>query len=46
MISSEMPEIIGMCDRVIVMRNGKVSGEVSKNELTENALIQCSMGVR
>lgn len=45
MISSEMPEIIGMCDRVIVMRNGTVSGEISKDELNEKSLIQYSMGV-
>ncbi len=44
-ISSEMPEIIGMCDRVLVMRNGKISGEVRKEELTENALIKFAMGV-
>lgn len=45
MISSEMPEIIGMCDRVMVMRNGKISGEVQKDELTENTLIKFAMGV-
>jgi len=27
-ISSELPEIIGICDRVIVMREGRVEGEV------------------
>ena len=45
MISSELPEIIGMCDRVMVMRNGKISGEVQKDELTENTLIKFAMGV-
>ncbi|HAX52054.1 sugar ABC transporter ATP-binding protein [Muricomes intestini] len=45
MISSEMPEIIGMCDRVVIMRNGKVSGEVEKNELSENIMIKMAMGV-
>jgi ribose transport system ATP-binding protein len=28
MISSELPEIIGICDRVIVMREGHIQGEV------------------
>ena len=46
MISSEMPEIIGMCDRVMVMRGGKIAGEVSKNELSENSLIKFAMGVK
>ncbi|MDO4338192.1 MAG: sugar ABC transporter ATP-binding protein [Eubacteriales bacterium] len=45
MISSEMSEIIGMCDRVIIMHNGKISGEVQKEEMTENMLIKYSMGV-
>ena len=45
MISSEMPEIIGMCDRVYVMRNGKVSGELEKEELSEDQLIGLAMEV-
>ena len=46
MISSEMPEIIGMSDRAIVMREGRITGELSKEELTEYNLIKLSMGVR
>jgi ribose transport system ATP-binding protein len=45
MISSEMMEIIGMCDRAVVMRNGSVAGELQKSELTEENLINYSMGV-
>jgi ribose transport system ATP-binding protein len=45
MISSEMMEVIGMCDRVVVMRNGSIVGELSKNELTGQNLINFSMGV-
>lgn len=45
MISSEMPEIIGMCDRVVVMRQGKVTGEFSKEDINENNLIKAAMGV-
>ena len=44
MISSEMPEIIGMCDRVIVMRQGMITGEVDKESLSEQELINYSMG--
>ena len=32
MVSSELPEIFGMCDRVIIMREGRKMGEVSKEE--------------
>ena len=44
-ISSEMAEIIGTCDRAVVMREGKIVGEVSKENLTENNLIKLAMGV-
>ena len=39
MISSEMPEIIGVADRVIVMREGRISGEVTAEEINEQTLI-------
>ena len=43
--SSEMPEIIGMSDRVIVMRNGMVAGELGKDMINELNLIKLAMGV-
>ena len=46
MISSEMEEIINMCDRVMIMRQGKIVGELEKNDMTENNLIKLSMGGR
>ncbi len=45
MVSSEMPEIIGVCDRVVVMRNGEVTAELQKEDITEQNLIHYSMGV-
>ena len=40
MISSELPEVIGMSDRIIVMRNGKISGEVTDvASTTQEALL-------
>ena len=39
MISSEMPEIIGMCDRVAVMSNGKVTGELESEEITQEKIM-------
>jgi len=43
--SSEMPEIIGMCDRVIAMRNGMIAGELGKDMINEYNLIKLAMGV-
>ena len=46
LISSEMAEVIGMCDRVVVMREGVTVGELQKSELSEQNLIKLSMGVK
>ena len=40
MISSELPEIIGMSDRILVMRDGRIAGEVPKEEATEAGIIE------
>jgi methyl-galactoside transport system ATP-binding protein len=34
LVSSEMPELIGMCDRILVMSGGRVSGYVSREEFS------------
>ncbi|MDT8296899.1 MAG: ATP-binding cassette domain-containing protein, partial [Spirochaetaceae bacterium] len=38
-ISSEMPEIMGVSDRIITMRTGKTTGEFAGDEITETNLI-------
>jgi ribose transport system ATP-binding protein len=43
MISSELPELIGMCDRVIVMRQGELTGELPARELTEESIMHLAM---
>jgi ribose transport system ATP-binding protein len=45
-VSSDMPEIIGLCDRVLVMRMGRIAGEVAGDGITEQSLIALSMGVK
>jgi ABC-type sugar transport system ATPase subunit len=42
MISSEMPEIMGMSDRVIVMCQGRITGEFSRAELDQEAIMTCA----
>ena len=45
MISSDLPEVIGMSDRVYVMYEGKVHGELSKDELSEDAIMRYATGI-
>ena len=42
MISSEMPEIFGMSDRVIVMCQGRVTGEFERGEYTQEEVMTCA----
>jgi len=39
MISSEMPEILGMCDRIYVMNEGKMVGELDGKEATQEIIM-------
>lgn len=42
-ISSEMPEIIGTCDRTYVLNEGQIAGELSKEELSQEKIMKCIM---
>lgn len=44
LVSSELPEIIGMCHRVIVIREGKLMKIFNKNELNEESLMAAAVG--
>jgi ribose transport system ATP-binding protein len=44
MISSELPEILGMSDRIIVMHEGKISGIFKTDEATAEGVIECAAG--
>jgi ribose transport system ATP-binding protein len=44
MASSELPEIIGMSDRVIVMHEGAISGEFARGEITQEAIMRKASG--
>lgn len=44
LISSELPETISLCDRVLVMHNYKIVGELSGEEITEEAVITMATG--
>ena len=44
-ISSELPEIIGLCDRTLVICEGRIAGEVSSEEMTEEGLLRLASGL-
>jgi D-xylose transport system ATP-binding protein len=44
MISSELPEIIGMSDRIYVMREGRIVAEIPYAEATQERIIEFAMG--
>jgi ribose transport system ATP-binding protein len=44
MISSEMPELVGLCDRIAVLHEGRLAGEVDGRTATERELIHLAMG--
>jgi ribose transport system ATP-binding protein len=39
-VSSELPELIGLCDRVLVVREGLINGEAEGEALTEETIIR------
>ena len=44
MISSELPEVLGMSDRILVMHEGKITGQFSKEEATQEKIMICATG--
>jgi rhamnose transport system ATP-binding protein len=44
MISSELPEVIGMSDRIIVMRGGEIAGELNRSEATQEKILSMALG--
>jgi ribose transport system ATP-binding protein len=44
MVSSEMPELLGMSDRILVMHEGRVSAELSHQEATQEKVLAAAMG--
>ncbi len=45
MVSSEIPEVIGMSDRVIVMRDGRIAAEISGRDLHPETLVRHAAGI-
>ena len=44
MISSELPEALGMSDRILVMHEGRISGELSRAEANQEKIMHLATG--
>jgi D-xylose transport system ATP-binding protein len=44
LVSSELPEVLGLCDRIIVLHEGRMTGEFSRAEATPEAVMACATG--
>ena len=44
MISSELPEIIGICDRTLVMAEGRITGEVTREDFSQERIMSFALG--
>jgi ribose transport system ATP-binding protein len=41
-VSSEMPEVMGMSDRILVMCNGRITGDLKPRETTQDEILRCA----
>lgn len=46
MISSEIPELMGICDRIMVMCEGNYSGEVSREEFSQERIMTLASAIK
>ncbi|MCJ7687930.1 MAG: sugar ABC transporter ATP-binding protein [Clostridiaceae bacterium] len=46
MISSDMTEILGICDRILIMHEGEISGELSREEASQEAIMKYAVGIK
>jgi len=44
-ISSDLPELIGMCDRILVMHKGRITGEVLRDDFSEERIMAYAAGI-
>ena len=45
MVSSELPEVMGVADRILVMRQGRIVGELSRADASESRILDLALPV-
>ena len=43
-VSSELPELIGLCDRIVVLHEGRIAGAYGRGAMTEEQLLHVCYG--
>jgi len=43
MVSSELPEVLGVSDRIVVMREGRIAGELAREQANEHAVLSLAL---
>lgn len=44
MVSSELPEVLGLCDRILVLHQGRITGEFTRDRASPEAVMSCATG--
>jgi ABC-type sugar transport system ATPase subunit len=44
LISSDLPELVGLCDRILVMRRGHLIGQIARADATESSVLLAANG--
>ena len=44
LLSSDLPEVVGLCDRAVILREGHIIGEIPKEGINENSLLIAANG--
>jgi ABC-type sugar transport system ATPase subunit len=45
MVSSELPEVLGLSDRILVMRQGRITGEFKRDQASPEAVMSCATSI-
>lgn len=45
MVSSELPELLGMCDRIIVLSRGRVTGNIKREDFSQERIMRAATGL-